>query len=330
MNILSSRPRIIVYSPLQPAYIEELKEKYEVDIIDPNQDVEEQLHTLLPEADGMIGAGVSQQIGAAQLANAQKLKVISTVSVGYDAFDVAALTEQGIMLTNTPDVLTETTADLGFALLMSAARRIPELDKWTKAGNWQSSIGNEWFASDIHHKKMGIIGMGRIGAAIARRGHHGFNMSILYHGRHQQPELEQELGAQYCDLTTLLHEADFVVVVVPLTEQTRGMLGTEQFAAMQPHAIFINLARGAVVDEEAMINALQSGLIRGAGLDVYQQEPLTSSPLFELDNVVTLPHVGSATGETRAAMHRMALDDFHAALAGNTPQHIVNPEVINK
>ena len=231
------------------------------------------------------------------------------------------------MLTNTPDVLTESTADLGFALIMSSARRVAELDAWTKAGQWQASVPSALFGCDVHGKTLGIVGLGNIGAAVARRGRLGFNMPILYSGNSRKTDLEHELGAQYRSLEQLLAEADFVCLVVPLSEKTRHLIGQRELQLMKPSAILVNISRGPVVDEAALVHALQHGTIRGAGLDVYEKEPLSDSPLFQLKNAVTLPHIGSATHETRDAMAQRALANLRSALLGERPQDLVNPQV---
>ncbi|KTT23888.1 bifunctional glyoxylate/hydroxypyruvate reductase B, partial [Pseudomonas oryzihabitans] len=229
-----------------------------------------------------------------------------------------------------PDVLTETTADLGFTLLMSAARRVPELDAFVKAGLWRKGIGEEHFGTDIHGRTLGIVGAGRIGAAIAKRGHFGFDMPILYTANSAKPELEEQLGAQRRELDELLQEADFVCLVVPLSPATEKLIGARELGLMKSNAILINLARGAVVDEPALIEALRNGQIRGAGLDVYTQEPLEASPLFELPSVVTLPHIGSATHETRYAMAERAVNNLIAALTGERPTDLVNPAALER
>lgn len=316
---------VFVFSRLSPEHQERLRHNFNVTLLDPAGDIEAQYAAALPEAHGLLGVG--RPFGRAQLAQAEQLEVVSTISVGYDNYDLAYLNERGILLTNTPDVLTETTADLGFTLLMSAARRVPELDAWVKAGHWQAPVGPAQFGSDVHGKTLGILGLGNIGAAIARRGRFGFNMEVLYSGNSRKPQLEQELDARYCGFDELLGEADFVVLVVPLSAATRQLIGRRELALMKPGAILVNVARGPVVDEAALIEALQNGQIRAAGLDVYEKEPLRESPLFALSNVVTLPHVGSATHETRQAMAELALDNLERALLGGTPRHRVNPQV---
>jgi len=317
---------VLAFSRVSPEMAERLARDFNVIVPDPKLgDLNAQFNEALPKCHGMIGAG--KQLGREQLAAATQLEVVSSISVGYDNYDVSYFNERGIMLTNTPDVLTESTADLGFSLIMSSARRVAELDAWTKAGNWKRSVEAPQFGTDVHGKTLGIVGMGNIGAAVARRGRLGFNMPILYSGNSRKPELEQELGAQFRSLDELLAEADFVCLVVPLSEKTKHMISSRELGLMKSSAILINIARGPIVDEPALIEALQNGTIRGAGLDVYEKEPLSDSPLFKLSNAVTLPHIGSATTETRQAMADLAYTNLRAALLGEKPQNLVNPQV---
>lgn len=317
---------VLGFSKLSDDLIEKLQQEFNLIQIEPRKgNIEQQFADLLPQADGLIGAG--RQLDERLLKYAQYLKIISTISVGYDNYDVDYLTSKEILLTNTPDVLTETTADLGFALLISAARRVTELDQWTKQGQWQKTVQPSHYGMDVHGKTLGIIGLGNIGAAIARRGHFGFNMNILYSGQNQKLVLEQELKAKFCSLNELLQQSDFVLVATALNEQTRHLLSTAQFAQMKSSAILINIARGGLIDEPALIAALQNKQIWAAGLDVYEQEPLQQSPLFKLPNVVTLPHVGSATHDTRQAMNDLAFDNLKNALNDNPPSYMVNPSV---
>ncbi|WP_058970469.1 2-hydroxyacid dehydrogenase [Pseudomonas syringae] len=317
---------VLAFSRVSPEMAERLAQDFNVIVPNPKQgDINAQFEEALPHSHGLIGAG--RKLGREQLQNATQLEVVSSISVGYDNYDVGYLSERGILLTNTPDVLTESTADLGFSLIMSSARRVAELDAYTKAGQWTRSIEAPHFGTDVHGKTLGIVGMGNIGAAIARRGRLGFNMPILYSGNSRKSELEQELGAQFRSLDQLLAEADFVCLVVPLSEKTRHLIGRRELSLMKPGAILVNIARGPIVDEPALIEALQNGTIRGAGLDVYEKEPLSESPLFQLKNAVTLPHVGSATTETRQAMADRAYNNLRNALLGERPQDLVNPQV---
>ncbi|MTD28012.1 glyoxylate/hydroxypyruvate reductase GhrB [Erwinia sorbitola] len=276
------------------------------------------------EAEGILGSG--GKVDAAFLQHMPKLRVASTVSVGYDNFDVAALNDRGVLLMHTPTVLTETVADTMMALVLSSARRVVEMAERVKAGEWQKSIGPDWFGIDVHHKKLGILGMGRIGLALAQRAHLGFGMPILYNARKQHAEAEQRFDAQYCDLDTLLAESDFLCISLPLTEQTHHLIGREQLAKMKKSAVLINAGRGPVVDEQALIAALKDGTIHAAGLDVFEQEPLpVSSELLQLRNVVALPHIGSATHETRYGMAQDAVENLIAALSGKVEKNCVNP-----
>jgi len=317
---------VLAFSRVSPEMAERLQQDFNVIIPDPKKgDLNAQFNEALPHSHGMIGAG--RKLGREQLESAKQLEVVSSISVGYDNYDVGYLTERGIMLTNTPDVLTESTADLGFSLIMSSARRVAELDAYTKAGNWKRSIEAPHFGTDVYGKTLGIVGMGNIGAAVARRGRLGFNMPILYSGNSRKTALEQELGAQFRTLDQLLAESDFVCLVVPLSEKTKHLVSTRELSLMKKSAILVNIARGPIVDEPALIKALQDGTIRGAGLDVYEKEPLSESPLFALSNAVTLPHIGSATDETRQAMADRAYANLRAALLGEKPQDLVNAQV---
>jgi gluconate 2-dehydrogenase len=317
---------VLAFSRVSPEMAERLQQDFNVIIPDPKKgDLNEQFNDALPHSHGMIGAG--RKLGREQLQSATQLEVVSSISVGYDNYDVGYLTERGIMLTNTPDVLTESTADLGFSLIMSSARRVAELDAYTKAGNWKRSIEAPHFGTDVYGKTLGIVGMGNIGAAVARRGRLGFNMPVLYSGNSRKTAIEQELGAQFRTLDQLLAESDFVCLVVPLSEKTKHMISARELSLMKKSAILVNIARGPIVDETALTKALQDGTIRGAGLDVYEKEPLSESPLFALSNAVTLPHIGSATDETRQAMADRAYANLRAALLGDKPQDLVNAQV---
>ncbi|MGA3678898.1 2-hydroxyacid dehydrogenase [Pseudomonas graminis] len=321
---------VVLYKKLSAPLMERLQAQAEVTLIeDPkSSDGLARLRDALPHADALLGASV--KLDAKLLDLAPKLKAVSSVSVGVDNYDIEYLTRRGILLTNTPDVLTETTADTGFALIMATARRVVELANRVRDGQWKQNIGPQHFGSDVHGKTLGIIGMGRIGEAVAQRGHFGFGMPVIYHSHSPKPAVEARFDARYRSLEDLLREADFVCLTVPLTAETEGLIGAEQFAQMRPETIFINIARGKVVDEQALIAALQNGQIRAAGLDVFEQEPVNpDSPLLKMDNVVATPHMGSATHETREAMARCAVDNLLAALAGERPKDLVNPAAWN-
>jgi glyoxylate reductase len=255
-----------------------------------------------------------------------ELRIIANIAVGYENIDVAAAAEAGVVVTNTPGVLTETTADLTFALLMAAARRVPEADAYVRDGQFQGwELIQPQLGLEINGKTLGIVGMGRIGTAVARRGRLGFNMRILYHNLSQNREAERALAALRVRLETLLEESDFVSIHTPLTAQTHHMFNRDAFRRMKKSAILINAARGPVVDEAALARALETGQIAGAGIDVYEQEPKVHPGLISLrERVVLTPHIGSATNETRRAMTRIAIDNILEVLAGREPLNPVS------
>lgn len=318
------KKRIVAFRRLNEQQIAQLREQFHVDYFPSLEGVDDPgFREALAEAHGLVGA--SLKITPELLDEAPHLEAIASISVGYDNYPVDELTRRGILLCNTPDVLTETTADTGFSLIMATARRVVELAEFVKRGDWKESIGEAQFGCDVHGKTLGMVGMGRIGAAVARRGALGFGMNVLYSYASPKPELEASLGARRCEMEELLERADFVCVTVPLTAETTHLFGAEQFARMKSSAIFINIARGKVVDEPALIQALDDGQIRGAGLDVFEQEPLPAdSPLPHMANVVALPHIGSATHETRTAMAQRAVDNITLALIGERPISLVN------
>ncbi len=281
------------------------------------------LDAAMAEADALVNGGLA--ITPERLDASPSLNVIATITVGYDAYPVDELSRRGILLCNTPDVLTETTADTGFALIMAAGRRVAELDRYVRRGDWKGGVGPDLFGLDVHGKTLGIIGMGRIGTAVARRGALGFGMSILYSNSSPKPALDKELGARSTEMTTLLAESDYVCVTVPLVKETEHLIGEAELARMKPTGVFVNISRGKVVDEAALVRALQRGQPGAAGLDVFEVEPLSAdSPLMTMDNVVLLPHVGSATHETRNAMAQRAVDNVCQALTGKEPVSPVN------
>jgi glyoxylate reductase len=253
--------------------------------------------------------------------------VIANVGVGYDNIDVAACTRRRILVTNTPDVLTETTADLAFALLIAVARRLVESDRFVREGRWHYWQWGYFWGADLFRKTLGVYGLGRIGKAVARRAR-GFSMRVLYCDIvRPSPALEQELGAQFVDRETLLREADFLTLHVPLNPETYHLISARELAMLKPTAFLINAARGQVVDETALVEALLSKQIAGAGLDVFEQEPQVHPALLALPNVVLTPHVGSATSQTRLAMAMLAAENLLAALEGRRPPTPVNPEI---
>ena len=255
------------------------------------------------------------------LERATHLEVVSNLAVGYNNIDLNAAKENGVIVTNTPDVLTETTADLTFGLLMMTARRLGEAERDLRAGEWKSWLPMGYVGMDLYQAKLGIIGMGRIGEAVARRAR-GFDMEVLYHNRTRRHESESMYGFTYAELDELLTQSDFVVVLAPLTDETRGMLGAKEFAKMKETSIFINVARGEIIDEKALYEALKARKIWGAGLDVFTKEPIDlGHPLLTLPNVTTLPHIGSATIRTRLAMMALNRDAITNVLEGKEPKN---------
>ena len=324
------KPSIILYKKLPDDLRSRLDEHFTVtEISNLNAETVAQHAEAFQQAEGILGSG--GKVDGEFLQKAPKLRVASSVSVGYDNFDVDALNQRGVVLMHTPTVLTDTVADTMMALVLSSARRVVEMAERVKAGEWQGSFGPEWFGIDVHHKKLGILGMGRIGLALAQRAHLGFGMPILYNARKHHEEAEQRFDAQYCDLDTLLAESDFLCISLPLTGQTHHLIGREQLAKMKKSAVLINAGRGPVVDEQALIDALKDGTIHAAGLDVFEREPLpVSSELLQLRNVVALPHIGSATHETRYGMAKDAIDNLIAALTGKVEKNCVNPQILSQ
>jgi len=321
------KPSVVLYKKLPQDLRSQLDEHFNVTEINGlTPETLSQHAEAFQQAEGILGSG--GKVDAEFLKKAPKLRVASSVSVGVDNFDIPALSERGVLLMHTPTVLTETVADTMMALVLTSARRVVESAERVKKGEWQGSISADWFGIDVHHKKMGILGMGRIGLALAQRAHLGFSMPILYNARKHHEEAEQRFDAQYCDLDTLLEESDFLCISLPLTEQTHHLIGREELAKMKPSAVLINAGRGPVVDEEALIAALKEGKLHAAGLDVFEKEPLPKdSPLLTLPNVVALPHIGSATHETRYGMAKDAVENLIAALNGNVEKNCVNPDV---
>ncbi|MGG0670394.1 D-glycerate dehydrogenase [Lederbergia citrisecunda] len=259
------------------------------------------------------------------LHHAPKLKVVSNIAVGYDGFDIEAMKARNVIGTHTPYVLDDSVADLVFGLILATSRRIVEFNQYVKEGKWNHHLDSqEFFGKDVHHATLGIIGLGRIGEKVVRRAKLGFGMNVLYHNRSRKLELEEEYGVLYRDMNALLEESDFVVVMLPLTEATYHAIGQEQFKSMKRDAVFINCSRGQVVDEVALIAALENKEILAAGLDVFEIEPvLNNNPLLKMDNVITLPHIGSCTEDTRFDMAMKAAENLVAGVTGQTPPNIV-------
>jgi glyoxylate reductase len=322
-----NQPYVFITRKLPEEAIVPLREKYDVHMW-PYEDIAVPRDVLLEEAkkaDALLTM-LSDRIDRELIESSDTLKVIANLAVGFDNIDIQVATEKGIAVCNTPDVLTDTTADLTFALLLATARRLIEAAEFVKAGEWKSWSPLLLAGHDVHHKTIGIVGMGKIGQALAKRAK-GFDMEILYHNRSRNVEAEQTLGAVYCSFEELLKRSDFVVCLTPLTEETYQLFDQEAFRMMKKSAIFVNAARGAVVDEEALYEALVHGEIAAAGLDVFVQEPIDPThPLLKLKNVVALPHIGSASTETRLAMMDLCCRNIIAVLQGKDPETIVNKE----
>lgn len=273
---------------------------------------------------------VTERIDEDLLVHGPRLKIVANMAVGYDNVEVPALTRRGIVFTNTPGVLTETTADLAFALILGIARRIGEGERIVRSGHWRAWSPFAFLGHDVHHATLGIIGLGRIGMEVAKRAK-GFDMRVLYTNRNRSQEAEERFGCLRVDLTTLLRESDFIVVLVPLTTETRHLLSTPQFKLMKRSASLINAARGPIVDQKALYIALRDGLIAGAALDVTDPEPIPmTDPLLSLENCLIVPHVGSASVATRTRMATLAAENIAAFLNGQRPPTPVNPEVLGK
>ncbi|MBS7525452.1 D-glycerate dehydrogenase [Fusibacter paucivorans] len=276
----------------------------------------------LKDVDGVMVSGMP--VTEKTLSKADQLKVVSTISVGYNHLDLEAMKAKGVVGTHTPEVLDDTVADLVMALMLGTARRIAALDSYVKSGNWQPTDVETLFGLDVHHKKLGIIGMGRIGRKIVQRAKAGFDMSVVYHNRHRDEDAEKAWGIAYASMTALLSESDFVILMVPLTESTYGMMDAAAFKQMKKTAVFINASRGQTVDEAALFDAVNTGGIWGAGLDVFCHEPInTDSPLLKHPRILTVPHIGSATEETRTRMAMAAAESLVAVLSGKEAPYLI-------
>jgi phosphogluconate 2-dehydrogenase len=314
-----TRKKVLVFRELPPDQLARIAELHEVSVANPR--VAAQRDTFLaalPQAQGLIGS--SFRIGAEVLASAPRLEVVSSISVGVDNYDLAALRERGIALCHTPGVLTETTADTLFMLIMAASRRLAELALHVREGRWTTNIDESLFGWDVHGKTLGILGFGRIGQALAGRAALGFFLPVFYHNP-SPIDVEELTGrARHVRLEELLASSDIVASTLPLTEETRGLMDASRFAAMRPGAIFVNGSRGAIVQEPALLDALNSGHLRAAALDVFAVEPLPpDSPLRAHPRVTALPHIGSATHETRHAMAELATTNLLNVLRGDAP-----------
>jgi glyoxylate/hydroxypyruvate/2-ketogluconate reductase len=321
------KPRILVTREVFDETLEYVGQYCEVEA--NQQDVAFDPETLarrLADKDGVMCC-LTDRVDATLLAGSPQLKVVANIAVGYNNIDLAACTARGIMATNTPGVLDDSTADLAWALMLGAARRLTELERRVRNGEWTGWRLKQWLGTDVHHATLGIFGMGRIGQAIAKRAA-GFDMKLIYHNRNRaSPDVERRLNAVFVGKDELLRQADFVVLQMPYSPETHHMIGAAELKRMKPGAVLINSTRGGVVDDVALIAALKNGVIRAAGLDVFENEPSLDPAFFELDNVVLAPHVGSSTEATRRAMAMTAARNLVAGLTGAMPPNLLNPGV---
>lgn len=324
------RPKVLVTRHVYPDAIDLLDGPLDVQYHDDDDGLSPgELRAALADKHGVV-CQLTDRLDAAAMDAAPELRVIANVAVGFDNIDVAAATERGVVVTNTPGVLTDTTADLAFTLLLATARRVTEAERFLREGRWHQWRIDLMCGHDVHHHTLGILGLGRIGRAVARRAR-GFDMRLLYHDAVRiAPEEEQALGLAFVDRDTLLREADFVSLHLPLNQATHHYIGADELALMQPHAILVNTSRGPVVDEAALAAALADRHIAGAGLDVFEAEPEVHAGLLALDNVVLVPHIGSASVKTRTRMCTMAAENALAVLQDEAPPNPVNPQALAK
>jgi lactate dehydrogenase-like 2-hydroxyacid dehydrogenase len=322
------KSRILISREVFPEVIGRLSAHFEVD--DNQADVilgVEGLKSRLADKAGALTAA-TDPVTAEVIAAAPGLKAICNFAVGYNNIDLAACSKAGVMATNTPGVLDDTTADLAWALLMASARRLPAAERWLRNGDWKGWQFIQWLGSDVHHATLGILGMGRIGQTVARRAL-GFDMKVIYHKRTPLPaEREAECRAKWVDKQTLLRESDFLVLLLPYSPENHHTIGAAELALMKPTAHLINVARGGIVDDEALISALRQRRLSGAGLDVFEGEPKFNPGFLELDNVALTPHIGSSSAATRMAMAMTAADNLIAVLSGQRPPNLLNPDVL--
>jgi len=325
------KPKVFITRAIPENGIEMLREHFEAEVWPEEREIpREVLLEKVRDVDALVTM-LSERIDGEVFDNAPRLRIVANYAVGYDNVDVEEATRRGIYVTNTPDVLTNATADFAWTLLLATARRLIEADSFTRSGEWRRK-GIAWhplmfLGHDVYGKTIGIIGFGRIGQAVARRAK-GFGMRILYNSRSRKPEAEEELKAEFKPLEELLKESDFVVLAVPLTKETYHMIGERELKLMKPTAILVNIARGKVVDTEALIKALKEGWIAGAGLDVFEEEPYYNEELFSLKNVVLAPHIGSATFGAREGMAELVARNLIAFKNGEVPPTLVNKEVV--
>ncbi len=326
-----TKPSILVSRKIFPDVVEHLRQHFEVDtneadgVFTPAE--------LIARLQGKVGALTtgSERIDGTVAAACPQLRVVANIAVGFNNFDVPALSAAGVLATNTPDVLTETTADFGFALIMATARRLTESEHFLRAGEWNRWALDMFAGAEVHGSTLGILGMGRIGQAIARRGAHGFGMNVIYHNRSRlDATLEAECKASYVDKTTLLKTADHLILVLPYSPENHHTIGAAEIAQMKPTATLVNIARGGIVDDAALALALRNGVIAAAGLDVFEGEPKVHPDLLTVPNVVLTPHIASATLKTRHAMAQLAADNVIDYLTKGQPRTPLNAEILGK
>lgn len=329
---MSDKPRVWVSRPTFPGIIARLEPHFDVTVEPEERKFSPaELTAKLAGQDAAI-VGLKERIGAAEIAGATRLRIVANLGVGYDNLDLDALSAAGIAASNTADVLNESVADYAWALMLGMARRMSAAERWLRAGHWHGSEFTAWLGTDVRGRTLGILGMGRIGQAIAHRAV-GFGMPVLYHNRSPLPEAdERACNARFVDKQQLLREADFLMLTLPLTVQTRHAIGAPELAQMKPTAMLVNVARGGIVDDKALAVALRERRLAGAALDVFEGEPAVHPGLLALDNVVLSPHIASASHETRRAMTALAVDNVlalfgHGPHAGRPPT-ILNPNVL--
>jgi glyoxylate reductase len=321
------RPKVFIARPIQQIAIDRVAQHCDVNVHTEDAPMTAaQLAHAVADMDGLMSVGGN--INEDLLAHAPKLRVVANIGAGYDTIDVAACSRQRILVSNTPDVLTESTADMAFALLLGVSRHLLKADRYARDGSWRYGLWNLLWGTELFGKTLGLYGFGRIGQAMARRGR-GFSMRILYHARHRaNAKPENEVGAQFVDFKTLLQESDFLSLHAPLNPQSNHSIGANELAQMKSGAFIINTARGKIVDEDALVQALKSGRLAGAGLDVFENEPQIHPALLGMENVIMAPHIASATAEARLRMALLAAENLLAAFAGKRPPNILNPEVL--
>lgn len=329
---MSDKPRVWISRPTFPGIVARLEPYFEV-----HAETSERTFNRSELAAKLVGqdaaiVGMKDRIGAAEIAGAERLRIVANLAVGYDNLDLDALSAAGIAASNTADVLNESVADFTWAMMLGVARRLGAAERWLRAGHWHATEFKAWLGTDVRGATLGILGMGRVGQAIARRAV-GFGMPVLYHNRSPLSDVdERDCRARYVDKTQLLREADFLILALPLTAQSRHAIGSAELALMKPTAMLINIARGGIVDDAALVLALRERRLAGAALDVFEGEPALNPGLLELDNVVLSPHIASASHETRRAMTAVAVDNVlalfgHGPHAGRPP-NILNPNVL--